>query len=66
MAPNSAAQETETRAWTLPCLRNIWMLMLVTNVYFFQKTNHIFGVDVHFVEECNLVKKVAGAWPGLM
>ena len=32
----------------------------------FQKTNHDFGADDHFVGECNLVKKVAGAWPGLM
>ena len=32
----------------------------------FQKTNHNFGVEVYFVEYGNLVKKVAGAWPGLM
>lgn len=35
-------------------------------VIFQSHTNHNFGVDVHFVLECNLVKKVAGAWPGLI
>ena len=54
IAPNSAAQETETRAWTLPCLQ--------ISVGSFNNDDD----DDDNLQNLYLVKKVAGAWPGLM
>ena len=67
IAPNSEAQDTETRACTFPCLKILFIIIMA--MIMMMKAEHYNDNDDEHVDgfqHLYLVKKVAGAWPGLM
>ena len=66
IAPNSEAQDTETRACTFPCLKILFIIIMAMMMVRAEYYNDDDDKHDNEFKHLYLVKKVAGAWPGLM